>query len=139
MSKVSKDQMLEICHIFHRGARGVTGEKRRMGDNNANKQWQQRGVCEAIPKVCDAFTTARRKVEATNPVPFHSVINCQLVCVPNVSISPLKLYKFKGKKEKVKIEYHSVIVAGIFCPTSNIQRNLLAEEIRLQPKSLHTK
>lgn len=43
------------------------------------------------------------------------------------------------KEKDVKIDFHFVIVAGIFCPTSNIHKIFSPSQRYLQPKSLHTK
>lgn len=43
------------------------------------------------------------------PVPFHSVINCQLVCAVSVARSSLSNLE---QIQSVKIDFHFVIVAG---------------------------
>lgn len=145
--KVSKDRTLEICHIFYRPPRlrgrrrGVTGKKRRMGDNKKTANSGSSAVCARQSQKSATPLHQREKERYGQQIPSRFpqwLIVSSFVCRMSL-YRRWKLYKFKGKKEKVKIEYHSVIVAGIFCPTSNVQRNLLAEEIRLQPKILHTK
>lgn len=118
-NKVSRTK-LEICHIFlfTRGRKSV----RSVGREKRQVIWKEVACCAKLTQKSMLSHNSERRY--SNPVPFHFVINCQLVCVVYVSIyRRLKVVQIQEKKKKdVKIDFHFVIVAGIFCPISNIHK-----------------